>query len=272
MAVAYISKNFWSAGFFVWWIAFHVPQAFSELVLFLDDRGNREKCVSPGGIVISEQEISSISFDFSGRTFFMLPIPATAEGTFNGIKVCDIDFPSEKIYVRKKLPLERVKEEKKRIRKVFLRVSKKMWEGNFILPVEKYKKVSWNFGVRRIINGHVSGFHRGIDISASVGTPVLATNSGIVAIAGKFTLEGNLIIIDHGTGIFSIYAHLDRIKVSEGQKVRKGEVIGTVGMTGRATGPHLHFGIKVNRVDVNPKSLFMIETVLLGSENKNKTN
>ncbi len=250
----------------IWWGVLHVSTAFSELVLFLDR--DEEKCVSPGGVVISEREISSLSFDFSGRTFFMLPVPATAEGTFNGVKVCDIDFPSERIHVRKRLRLEKVKEEKKRIRKIFLRVSKKMWEGNFILPVEKYKKVSWNFGVRRIINGYVSGFHRGIDISAPLGTPVIATNSGVVALAEKFTLEGNLIIIDHGTGIFSIYAHLDRIKVKEGQKVRKGEVIGTVGMSGRATGPHLHFGIKVNRVDVNPKSLFMIETVLIKTQSK----
>jgi murein DD-endopeptidase MepM/ murein hydrolase activator NlpD len=210
-----------------------------------------------------------MSFDFDGRRFYVFPVPATADGFFMGVKVCPENFPEENIAIRRRRKrfesediLEKIRKEKSILQEVYSRVSEKMWTGNFILPVRDYKRVIWNFGARRIINGYTSGFHKGIDISAPRGTSVFASNSGVVVIARKFTLEGNLVVIDHGSGIFSIYAHLHKIKVSEGQKVKKGQFIGTVGSSGRATGPHLHFGIKVGKVDVNPQSLFVIEDVI----------
>lgn len=95
-------------------------------------------------------------------------------------------------------------------------------------------------------------YHEGIDIGASYGSPVAASNSGVVVFAGRNGAYGNLIIIDHGGGIQTYYAHLSKIMVSEGQRVEKGSVIGRVGSTGRSTGPHLHFEVRVNGATKNP--------------------
>ncbi|MGB9840517.1 peptidoglycan DD-metalloendopeptidase family protein [Thermovenabulum sp.] len=95
-------------------------------------------------------------------------------------------------------------------------------------------------------------YHEGIDIGASLGSPVAASNSGVVVFAGRNGAYGNLIIIDHGGGIQTYYAHLSKILVSEGQRVEKGSVIGRVGSTGRSTGPHLHFEVRINGTPKNP--------------------
>ncbi|MCS7213607.1 MAG: M23 family metallopeptidase [Candidatus Calescibacterium sp.] len=137
-----------------------------------------------------------------------------------------------------------------------------MWEGNFIIPVKNYKSLKENFGARRIINGVPGAIHRGIDISAHKGEKVYASNSGIVVVARKFILEGNLIVINHGTGIYTIYAHLKDMVVGEGDFVKKGQLIGYVGNTGRSTGPHLHFGAKMGQIDINPFALFEIQDAL----------
>jgi murein DD-endopeptidase MepM/ murein hydrolase activator NlpD len=210
-------------------------------------------------------------FDFDGKKIFFYPVPLTASYEWNGVKVCDYEFPVEKITLRKRVIrkgeteedlVSRIKNEKKFLSQIYNRVSQRIWDGNFILPVKKYKSIKWNFGNKREINGYLAGQHKGIDISAPRGTPVFASNSGIVAVARRFTLEGNLVVIDHGTGIFSIYAHLSKIHVREGDFVRKGQIIGRVGSTGRSTGPHLHFGIKVKETDVNPEIFMKISEVL----------
>ncbi|MGB9819348.1 MAG: peptidoglycan DD-metalloendopeptidase family protein [Thermovenabulum sp.] len=95
-------------------------------------------------------------------------------------------------------------------------------------------------------------YHEGIDIGSSYGTPVRASNSGVVVFSGRNGAYGNLVIIDHGGGIQTYYAHLSSILVSEGQKVEKGSIVGRVGSTGRTTGPHLHFEVRVNGVPKNP--------------------
>ncbi len=223
-------------------------------------------CVEPGGIIFTHKEVSDLWFDLDGVRIYMLPVPVTAVGVFTvkdvDVVVCDVDFPVEHISVRREFFDEnlimKIREEKERIRNVYARRTQKKWDGNFILPVRNYKRIKNNFGARREINGRFTGFHRGIDISAKPGTKVLASNSGEIVLAGKFVLEGNLVIIDHGSGIFSIYAHLKKILVKEGEMVRKGQIIGEIGRTGRATGPHLHFGIKVGEVDINPFFMFEI--------------
>jgi murein DD-endopeptidase MepM/ murein hydrolase activator NlpD len=124
---------------------------------------------------------------------------------------------------------------------------------DFIWPAEG--RISSPFGVKRRYNDGVSGtYHKGVDIANPIGTPVVATNGGQVSLAEHFRSHGKTIIIDHGHGISSIYCHLDQLMVEEGQWVKRGEQIGTIGDTGIATGPHLHFGFSVNDVRVEPLS------------------
>ena len=127
----------------------------------------------------------------------------------------------------------------------------KYWSGPFIVPVAG--AVTTVFGTARSFNGGpVSGNHSGEDYGAEIGTPVYAAASGAIAFAGELTVRGNSIIIDHGAGVFTAYHHLSRIDVVQGQFVGQGALIGAVGMTGLATGPHLHWELVVGGVNVNP--------------------
>ena len=131
------------------------------------------------------------------------------------------------------------------------------WREGFILPVNG--KISGNFGNQRIFNGVPKSPHSGTDIAAPEGTPVKASGSGRVVLSGKnYFYTGNMVIIDHGQGLQTIYAHLKDAIVNEGDEVRQGQIIGHVGKTGRATGPHLHWGASVNNVRFRPHSLLDI--------------
>ncbi len=150
--------------------------------------------------------------------------------------------------------LKRVKEEMRRMEALWAVISDdRTWHGEFIAPVEG--RINAFFGVRRIINGERRGRHSGIDIKAQRGERILCPNDGRVAMVDELFFGGKTVVVDHGHQLFTFYMHLDRVAVRMNREVRKGDIIGTVGATGRATGPHLHWGVRLKGARVDPLSL-----------------
>lgn len=153
--------------------------------------------------------------------------------------------------------MEKIREDSFYIKRARGIVSKDQFPLCFKRPVSG--EISSFFGSQRILNGVPKSPHGGIDISAKAGTPVAAAADGVVSHINEDSFyNGKLVIINHGYGISSTYAHLSKINVSEGQKVKQGDIIGLVGSTGRSTGPHLHFGVSWRNVYVDPQTVFMI--------------
>ncbi|TGX52917.1 M23 family metallopeptidase [Sphingomonas gei] len=133
-----------------------------------------------------------------------------------------------------------------------LRTDSQGWRQTFLWPA--VGRISTLFGSQRVYRGEPGAYHSGIDIARPTGTVVLAPADGIVVLAAAtpFTLEGNLLMIDHGMGLNSAFMHLSRIDVRLGQQVRRGQPLGAVGRTGRATGPHLHWSLKWHDARIDP--------------------
>jgi hypothetical protein len=166
------------------------------------------------------------------------------------LKVEKKTFPSEKLNVAKKKifppkkALIRIRKEQK-----FLNInyaaspSRPLFTKKFDIPLNSY--VTSIYGSKRLYNNKKQGQHLGTDYRAAVGTPIYATNSGKVVVARNLYYTGNTVTIDHGLSIFTVYGHLSKLNVVEGDIVPKGSLLGLAGMTGRVTGPHLHWGIKI---------------------------
>ena len=122
--------------------------------------------------------------------------------------------------------------------------------SKFINPMDS--KITSNFGNARIYNGKTKSYHSGVDFRAKVGTPIKATNDGRVALVMDRFYLGRVVYIDHGHGAYSYYCHMDKIIVKNNQTITKGEILGTSGMTGRITGPHLHYAIRLHNTTVDP--------------------
>jgi murein DD-endopeptidase MepM/ murein hydrolase activator NlpD len=130
----------------------------------------------------------------------------------------------------------------------------RLWERGFSRPLAQ--EAAGNFGRRRILNGLARSPHAGQDYRAPAGTPVKAVAAGKVRIARDFYYSGLTLIVDHGAGLVSQYLHLEKMLVAEGEQVSAGQVIGRVGSTGRATGPHLHLGLRLFEQRVDPETLW----------------
>jgi hypothetical protein len=145
--------------------------------------------------------------------------------------------------------------ETERMRTLYRAVTlERLWRGPFTRPVAGTEPGT-GFGSRRVINGKPRSPHTGIDFAADRGTPVMAVNAGRVALLGEFFFPGRLVILDHGLGLYTLYFHLDTVAVSDDERVERGQTIGTVGSTGRATGPHLHFGAHMAGARIDPAAL-----------------
>lgn len=150
--------------------------------------------------------------------------------------------------------LARVKGEQEQVRTILASVfPERTWTRGFVEPVQG--SVAGAFGRVRMINGQPRNPHNGEDIAVGTGTAVIASNDGLVRLTAEHYFSGKGIYLDHGLGLYSMYFHLSEILVRDGERVSRGQVIGKVGASGRATGPHLHWGVRVNGARVDPYSL-----------------
>lgn len=151
--------------------------------------------------------------------------------------------------------LRDIEKEQKLIRTALLDITPlPYWSEGFIMPVKG--RISGSFGGQRIMNKIKKNPHAGMDIAAPAGTPIAAAAEGIVTLAEPdLFYSGNVVILDHGYGLHTIYAHLQEINVKPGDKLKRGDILGLVGSTGRATGPHLHWGASLSGTKFNPLSL-----------------
>jgi murein DD-endopeptidase MepM/ murein hydrolase activator NlpD len=179
------------------------------------------------------------------------------------LEVLSKEFPERRITVEQKFAtppqsqLERIRLESKKVSGILARITpEKMWHGTFLRPVPG-KAIS-SFGKRSIVNGQPRSPHSGTDFRAAEGTPVKAPNAGKVVLVQDLFFAGNTVILDHGLGLYSYFAHLSKFSVGEGQVVAKGDVVGDVGSTGRVTGPHLHWTVRLTGTRVDPLSLMAV--------------
>jgi murein DD-endopeptidase MepM/ murein hydrolase activator NlpD len=152
----------------------------------------------------------------------------------------------------------RAKEEGDETAKIYATLTPEIfWTEPFIAPIPGAKD-GRNFGHRRVFNGEPRAPHAGADLRATTGTPIYAANRGRVVLAKELFYSGNAVFIDHGLGLYTTYLHLSRIDVAPGQIIERGQQLGLAGATGRVTGPHLHWGVRVVDARVDPFSLLKI--------------
>jgi len=187
--------------------------------------------------------------------------PRKAAGT---ITVKARKFPVQRLSLPKSMvdlspdDERRANAEAARLRTLFDTIGpERLWRGRFTKPVASDAKAE-GFGSRRIINGKPRSPHSGADFSAPAGTPVVAAGRGRVALVVEFFFGGRLVALDHGEGLYTLYMHLERADVAEGALVERGSIIGAVGSTGRATGPHLHWAAQLRRARIDPDALLKL--------------
>ncbi len=174
------------------------------------------------------------------------------------LKVEDGKYASEEIQVQKSKVNPKSKEVKKRTAKEYKEAmdiygssSKKNYiTSEFIMPMSS--KITSDFGKARVYNGSLNGYHSGTDFRAKVGTPIIACNDGVVALVKDRFYAGGTVILDHGRGVYSCYYHMSKFDVKKGEVVKKSQLLGLSGDTGRVTGPHLHFSVRVGGLQVDP--------------------
>lgn len=170
----------------------------------------------------------------------------------------------KKYVVPPKKELRKIKKEASIIKRAYSKIGQlksAMFSSGFVYPVDSIK-ITGIFGSQRILNGKLGNIHNGVDFATNEGDSVYAISDGIVQLAAEnFYFNGNFVLLNHGQGLSSIYLHLSKIFVKNGNKVKKGQVIGLAGSTGRSTGPHLHLGVKWLNKRIDPMSLLEIKEI-----------
>ena len=173
-------------------------------------------------------------------------------------------FPTQQLTLPKGMvdldaaTLARVESERGELKAALAEVTpERLWRGPFRVPLEGGQPTG-GFGLRRLINGQPRSPHTGYDWAAPSGTPVLAANAGRAALVTEHFFAGRHVVVDHGLGLFTLYYHLTETRVAAGDPVAAGQVIGTVGATGRVTGPHLHFAVLLGGARVDPEALLRL--------------
>jgi murein DD-endopeptidase MepM/ murein hydrolase activator NlpD len=181
------------------------------------------------------------------------------------IAVQPTEYPTTQLTVEEKYvelnpkDLARANREAKEINTIYASTQKEMlWTEPFSVPIPG-ENSGRNFGHRRVFNGEPRAPHNGADLRAGTGTPIHSSNRGRVVLAKNLFFTGNTVIVDHGLGVILLYAHLSRIDVKVGQTVEKGELLGLSGATGRVTGPHLHWGLRIQGARVDPFALVQMK-------------
>ncbi len=244
--------------------------------------------VGPGDILLITVNNSGgpVEGIFDGKKLYFNPIKnyyeavvgidlLTKPGTYdleincNNVPIHRVVRVSKKAYPLQRLTLPkdmvelspeneaRVEREQKKTATLWPNETSRTWSGNFINPREG--KISSLFGVRRIINNIPKSPHSGVDVSADEGDEVIAPNNGVAALVDDQFYSGNIVVLDHGQGIYTMFFHLSKIVVTPGQIVKKGDVIGLVGSTGRAKGAHLHWGVRMQGARVDPLELIHLK-------------
>jgi len=179
------------------------------------------------------------------------------------LEVVDGNYKKEKISVQKskvklsKKDKRRAALEYKEATDIYNRVTKENFvDREYIMPLDS--KITSDFGTARVYNGTLNGYHSGTDFRAKVGTPLISSNDGVVVLVKDRFYSGGSVIIDHGQGIYLCYYHMSRFDVKEGDKIKRGDIIGLSGVSGRVTGPHLHFSARVGGIQVDPLSLIKL--------------
>ena len=182
----------------------------------------------------------------------------------------DRDYPENHLTIQNRRlvnpyaeDMDRIREESAIMRGIFAsRTDARGLAGGFVRPVDGI--VSSPFGLRRVLNGQPRNRHTGLDIAADTGTPIKTAAAGRVAATGGYFFNGNTVLVDHGAGLVSMYCHMNEISVVEGAELAAGDPIGTVGATGRVTGPHLHWTVSLNNVRVDPDQFSAMLNDLFG--------
>ncbi|WP_297575616.1 M23 family metallopeptidase [uncultured Campylobacter sp.] len=253
------------------------PLLFATSIINGDSKILSIKCQNSGKLFLDGRQIEWIKSPInSDYCFAIVPVhyykkgEVVVEHLLNQksqkvvLKIEQGDYKKEKVVVDKS-KIKPPKEVEKRIKKEFEEASllyakttkKFLFKDKFIKPMDS--TITSEFGNARVFNGLLKSYHSGVDFRAAVGSKVVASNDGVVVLAKERYYAGKSVVIDHGGGIYSQYYHLSKIKTKLGKKVKRGEVIGLSGATGRVSGAHLHFGITINGVSVNP--LLFIERI-----------
>lgn len=225
-------------------------ELFGKKIDFYQDNGNHFIALVPVDIETPPQDyFITIAFEDEEKT-------AIVRIKKHEFLTMHLTLPEEKVILSPE-NLKRAQRETELLAGILSQRTQREWNGSFMAPTDT--AVSEVFGVKRIMNKKKTSIHRGMDYKGQLGTPVRALNSGKVVLREDLFFGGNTLVLDHGMGLYSIYMHLSEFQVAADEKVSKGQIIGLVGMSGRATGPHLHLGVKMQEVSINPESLFKLE-------------